>query len=373
MSIELSNFKNIKLGISRFKNIDGVSCYIVSILHILQQIPDLITFIKHDKYKSLITNKITDNNLIDNFIIYELSRVIKASLENDNLKISPYSFKKLIGKKNQIWSDMEHQDSQEFYTFLLTHIEEECGQNIDYISSYNQYSSEFENKNILQLIGISYIHKSESKDYSPLKNLFFGYLVSNIKCSFCFTLSPCFESFLTLPLSIPIMDNTNMNQEFTLEECLNNFINDEQLDNNNLLTCDICRLKNQSIKKIQIWKSPKILVIQLKRFITNMYGTQTMKIVNPIVYPIENLDIYNYFHPDSPYKTKSIYNLIGINIHYHISISVGMINAGHYVSIVKNKYNNKWYLFDDAKKVNEVDINQLQNRNAYLLFYYRNE
>ena len=49
------------IGVSRFKNIDGVSCYMISILHILQQIPILRELIIYDKYMDLIKNKITHN------------------------------------------------------------------------------------------------------------------------------------------------------------------------------------------------------------------------------------------------------------------------------------------------------------------------
>ena len=54
----------------------------------------------------------------------------KCINENDNIKIQPSSFKKLIGKKDSLWNELEHQDSQEFYTFLITKIEEECGNKI---------------------------------------------------------------------------------------------------------------------------------------------------------------------------------------------------------------------------------------------------
>lgn len=367
---------DLELGISRFKNIDGVSCYMVSILHILQQISVLRKFAKYEKYMTLIEDKITDKNKIRNFVVYELSRAIKISLKNDNIKIAPYSFKKLMGKKNSMWADIEHQDSQEFYMYLITKIEEECGQTVEYIPQIiKNEAHSLEHKiniipNILQLLALKYIHKSETKDYSPIKNMFVGYLISNTKCCYCLTNSPCFESFITLPLSIPINKNTYVHSIYGLEECLDNMTKDEQLDINNKLTCDICGLKNQSIKKVQIWKAPQILVIQLKRFITNAFGIQTAKIINPVAYPVYDFNILEYFHPDSPYKENAIYNLIGINIHREIEF--GSINAGHYVSIVKNKYNNKWYVFDDAKEPEELEENEIQNKNAYLLFYYKN-
>lgn len=357
-------------GLSRFKNIDGVSCYMISILHILRQIPSIHKFIKNEKYIKLIEDKITDNSNITNFVVYELARAIKLSLDNDNVRIAPNSFKKLMGKKNSMWAELEHQDSQEFYIYLITKIEEECGQKIEYMPELIETNSSNANIdiNILQLLALKYIHKSEKNDYSLIKNMFIGYLISNTQCYYCLTNSPCFESFITLPLSIPINKNTNINDIFSLEECLNNMIKDEKLDVNNKLLCDICGLKNQSIKKVQIWKAPQILVIQLKRFVVNHYeNIRTVKIINPVMYPIYNFDMSEYFHNDSPYKENALYNLIGINVHRELGI--GSINAGHYISIVKNKYNNKWYVFDDAKIPEELEENEIQNKNAYLLFY----
>jgi ubiquitin carboxyl-terminal hydrolase 8 len=341
----------------------------ISILHILQQIPSIRKFIRKEKYMKFIEDKITNKNNILNFVTYELARAIKLSLDNDNIRIAPYSFKKLMGKKNPMWAEIEHQDSQEFYIYLITKIEEECGQKIDYLPKIIESKSTNDSTNILQLLAINYIQKSENKDYSPIKNMFVGYLISNTQCCYCLTNSPCFESFITLPISIPINKNTDVHTKFHLEGCLHNMIKDEQLDKDNKLTCDICGLKNQSIKKVQIWKAPQILVIQLKRFVTNAFGIQTAKIINPVVYPVYDFNISQFFHPDSPYKENAVYNLIGINVHREIGF--GSINAGHYVSIVKNKYNNKWYVFDDGKDPEELEENEIQNRNAYLLFYYK--
>lgn len=357
------NIMSIELGLSRFKNVDGVSCYMISVLHILQQIPDFTNY--------LINLKNIKKNAGES-VFYELARAIKLSLDNDNIRIAPKSFKKKIAEKDSMWSELEHQDSHEFYTFLMCNIEKEWGHkviSIPNISVTSYDNSETLNNSILKTIAHNYIFQSEKVDYSPFKNLFIGYLISTIKCSICDTNSPCFESFINMSLSIPIKKHTNSNAKYRLEECLDNFINDEQLDKNNLLTCDICGFKNQSFKKIQIWKAPVILVIQLKRFVTNQYGIQTSKIVNPVIYPIDDFDISDYYHPDSPYKNYIKYKLIGVNV--HLGFGISGINAGHYISIVRNRYDNKWYVFDDANSVIEINEDDVQNRNAYLLFYLR--
>jgi len=68
---------------------------------------------------------------------------------------------------------------------------------------------------------------------------------------------------------------------------------------------------------------------------------------------------------------KSKYDLLGINVHeelMHRSTEVG-----HYISAIKNKYNNKWYIFNDSCEPHHLTQNQLQNTNAYMLFYIRKD
>jgi ubiquitin C-terminal hydrolase len=346
---------NIEIGISKFSNLDSTSCYMISILHILQQIPLFCDYIVTKDFFDRIKN--TDEN-----VTFELFRLFKTSLENDNINITPTTFKKVVGQKNDMWLELEHQDSQEFFIFLISTIEEELGKEISYVPN-GIIKDKISNNPLFEICAINYLQTNQQKDFSVIKELFIGTLNSNIICKYCKTISPSFESFITLPLSIPIK------HDITLYDCLNLLIKDEILDKDNMVNCEICGHKNKSIKKFLFWKTPQILVIQLKRFIFNMYGICTSKNTNNIIYPIDNLDLSKYFHPDSPYKNNSKYELIGINC--HIELSNKNINIGHYISIVKNRFNNKWLLFNDSKQ--PVEVSQLQYGNAYLLFYYKKD
>ena len=48
-------------------------------------------------------------------------------------------------------------------------------------------------------------------------------------------------------------------------------------------------------------KTPKILVLHIKRFEINDYGIPVRKITNKVNYPIINLDIEKYINKDSPF------------------------------------------------------------------------
>jgi ubiquitin C-terminal hydrolase len=360
----IDTIPSFKIGISKYNNLDGVSCYIISILHILQQIPCFSNYLINNEYLNSIKHKQS------RLLVHELYKLFKTSYENDNINITPVSFKKLIGQLNPMWSEIQHQDSQEFLIFLISQLEEELGNPIFFVPGKIYKNCELSMNSIfLKMYGLQYLKKNQISDYSIIKQLFIGTLVSNLKCRYCKTISPNFESFITVPLCLPIK---NQYENLSLKDCLDSFTKDEILDIHNMVDCNICGLKNQSIKTILFWKTPKIIILQLKRFIVNNYGEITSKISNNVDYPIKNLNLYNYFHPESPYKNNSVYNLLGVNIHQSIDYH-NNINAGHYISLVKNHYDNQWYIFNDSFEPELKNENDLIDNNAYLLFYYRND
>ena len=103
------------IGVCRFSNIFGVTCYMNSILHILQQLPEFTEYIYTKSFKKNIKweNK-------KDYTIYQLYKLFKMSLSNNNLSIVPKSFKYNIGTKDKRWNEMNYQDSQEFINFLLS-------------------------------------------------------------------------------------------------------------------------------------------------------------------------------------------------------------------------------------------------------------
>lgn len=331
-----------KYGVCKFNNIMGITCYMNSILHILQQIPLFV------KYVTSLTN------LNNNHIIYELNNIFITSHNNDDQIITPINFKKKIGEINNMWDEYNQQDSQEFLNFLISQIEIEIGNKGKFISKFKNINitKNIDKKIVLdKLIGSYNYYNYKINEYSYIKEIFCG-LIKNVKfCSCCNSKTFNYESFNTLPLSL----NNNIKNIY---ECLDMFIINEKLDNYNKLNCTFCGKINNGYTQSLLWKTPKILIIHLKRF--DIKGN---KINTNIDYPIKNLDIIKYFDVNSPYKYNSKYNLLGVNLHY------GTANFGHYTSIIKNMYNNNWYLYNDDNEVLLVNNNNLVNENSYLLFY----
>ena len=111
--------------VSKYQNIHGVTCYMNSILHILQQIEPFIKYLNSELYLDILNSK--DSN--KKWLIIELSELIKLSINNNDSKITPNRFRKCIGLYDDRWLDNIQQDSSDFLGFLLSRLEEEVGIN----------------------------------------------------------------------------------------------------------------------------------------------------------------------------------------------------------------------------------------------------
>ena len=357
-----------KIGICRYNNINGVTCYMNSILHILQQIPIFSDYIFNCNFSQILKDKTTNLEEIKKTVSYELYRLFNISRTRNNMSITPTSFRQCIGNKNDTWTDNIHQDSQEFLNFLISTLEEEIGTPMEFIAGRMHDTNK--NTFITNILAEMAWKKFQAKEYSPLKEMFNGMTMIKTKCNCCSNVSNNFEPFTTLQLPIPVKDSkSEILKEFTLDECFDSLVKEEQLDKNNLYKCDLCGFKNKAFKTSLVWRTPKILIIHIKRFITNN-NNKTQKLINNIKYPLYDLDLSNYISDDSPYKNNSKYNLIGINLHQEFAFFG--TNSGHYTSLVKNRTDNNWYLFNDgAEPIKATKRDHIQNRNAYLLFYYK--
>ena len=121
--------------------------------------------------------------------------------------------------------------------------------------------------------------------------------------------------------------------------------------------CNKCKKHQEVFKKMDIYKSPYYLIIQLKRFkhhntrnsiFGSIYGGDG-KNTTLIEFPIKNLNLSHYIV--GPNSNEGIYDLIGITNHY------GGISFGHYTAYCLN--NGSWYEFFFIKK----EINGFLNRN----------
>ena len=160
------------------------------------------------------------------------------------------------------------------------------------------------------------------------------------------------------------------NKKIDINEWMHLFNEEEILDEENMWRCPNCKKESKCEKKIQIYKAPYYLIIQLKRFNTNICVTeegeniiQENKNNSYVTYPIEDVDLSEYIYSENEEtKGKYLYELYSIIIHR------GEINNGHYIAVCKNK--EKWVKYDD-EKISFVD--EPISGHTYILFYKRKD
>lgn len=147
----------------------------------------------------------------------------------------------------------------------------------------------------------------------------------------------------------------------TLDECLDEFERDEVLSEQDMWYCPRCKEHRRASKKLDLWKTPDILVMHLKRFSSS--GFRRDKLETLVEFPTENLDITSRVLQTEEGKQEK-YDLIGVDCHY------GGLGGGHYTAYAKNFIDGQWYSYNDSS-VSKTTTDRIVDSSAYMLFYRR--
>ena len=166
-------------------------------------------------------------------------------------------------------------------------------------------------------------------------------------------------------LSVRLHPSVKENRSISVNSCLDLFSMEEQLSENDTWFCPKCKKHTRAKKKMEIYKTPQILIIQFKRFSASRWGR--IKVDTQINFPVDGLDLTNYLCPSSPQtsqKEENIYDLCAVINHG------GSLYGGHYTAFAKNFCNYKWYLFNDDS-VSPFDEKEIVSQKAYVCFYMK--
>ena len=190
------------------------------------------------------------------------------------------------------------------------------------------------------------------KDYSEMKDMFYGISVSMISSMDTTQIhsSTC-EVYFTLELPV----SNHMKKMNSIYECLDVFTEEECLQGENAWYNDKTNAHEDVKKKMMFWNFPTILVVCFKRF--SMDGSS--KEIHMIQFP-QDLDLTNYCCGYKPSENQ--YELFGICNHF------GNLETGHYTNFVKT-YDRKWYHCNDEIIQEVKNINHVHTQYAYCLFY----
>lgn len=148
----------------------------------------------------------------------------------------------------------------------------------------------------------------------------------------------------------------------SLEDCLDEFEKEEILSEEDKWYCPKCKEFCRAAKKFDLWRTPDILIVHLKRFSSS--GHRRDKIDATVDFPIEGLDISSRVL-ETEDGQQEVYDLIAVDDH------MGGMGGGHYTAFAKNFEDAGWYKFDDSSVTPVRDTSRMITSHAYLLFYRR--
>ncbi len=256
-----------------------------------------------------------------------------------------HEVKARIGELNRRFAGTDEQDSHEFLTTLLEALHDELMDN-------------YQN--------------------SSIGDLMQGALRSTVKCRLCEQETDTYDSFLSLSLPIPqsaaLGFRSNIIQfmtektlallgfdgqnDITLYSCFENFLASEQLSANGQWFCQKCQQLTDATKRLSLYQLPKVLILQLKRFTSDL--TNDMKITTEI-HIQETLDLEQLVEKKETGQA-AIYDLVAILEH------TGTLASGHYTTFARHLSNRRWYHFNDAH-VRQASLDEALKSDAYVLVY----
>lgn len=139
---------------------------------------------------------------------------------------------------------------------------------------------------------------------------------------------------------------------------------------------------SQAYKTMEIYTTPKILVLHLKRF-KNSSKYFKSKLETLIDFPIDDFEMQEHTKDSHlPQELQAerqssigvIFSVIETSVKYDlyaVSNHFGGLGGGHYTAFARNRYDNEWYNFDDSHVSLITDTTQLITSAAYVLFYAR--
>lgn len=322
----------------------GNTCYFNSALQCLIHTKDLTEYFLSLEYRDDINKEeLKGNGQLVSQAYYNLVK----GLTEEQCIVRPNSFKRIIDILSVRFRGSRQHDSHECLIFILDFLHSSLSYNVKMELNITPPLSNASIKLEQQAFND---YKNYYKDsYSKIVELFHGQFCTVTHCPKCAYASYNFDPFICIPLDL----HENLT---TLESCLSAYTNGELLDNDNLWKCDNCKEEVRANRQTKLWKVPKYLIIQLKRF-----NKQGNKLMYNLQFP-ERLNIKEYVHNEKNSKYK--YDLYGISNH------TGGLNGGHYFSYCKvnNNQGSNWYNFNDAG-VSKIERNSIVTPNAYLLFY----
>ena len=338
----------------------GNSCYLNSTVQCLSQSGLMTRYFVSDAYQKHLNKK---NPLgSGGNVAMAYASLMKKMWSADYSILAPRLLKQTVASFAPQFDNCYQHDCQEFCQFLMDGLHEDLNrvQNKPYVEELEGFGMKDEDAAVESWRKHLLRHDSIVVDHCQ------GMHRSHLTCPRCGRESIKFDVFSSI--SVPLATNKD-GSPVQLEDCLELFMEGEQLDEVNAWYCPNCREHVCALKMIALWSVPDILIIHLKRFTFDTCmssgGMLRSKIDDTVIFPIEGFDLTKHILGPIDPEAPPVYRLFGVSEH-----SGPTANSGHYTATVRNSTDGQWYRCNDSH-VGLTSGEAAITGGAYLLFYKR--
>uniref|UniRef100_A0A8D8YKT5 Ubiquitin carboxyl-terminal hydrolase 48 n=1 Tax=Cacopsylla melanoneura TaxID=428564 RepID=A0A8D8YKT5_9HEMI len=207
--------------------------------------------------------------------------------------------------------------------------------------SYQQDAQEFSKLFLSNFVEEKFSIQSLPHIKNFIKDYFSGEYAYVTKCFACGTETDRPEIFYELVVNLCK----------TLDESVREFLKEELLEGEDQYFCTQCGKKQNAGRRIRLNYLPKVLNLQLMRFVFDR-STGTRKKLNSFIQFPESLDLAAYLGSSSTPQTN--YKLSAVLMHCGSSA-----HSGHYVAHICDTTSGHWYKFND-ETVEKIEGNRLK-------------
>lgn len=324
----------------------GATCYMNTVIQCLGFCPNFLKFIlagNRAKAQTPLANDLKD---------------VYVALWIEQKAIAPHGFLRSLQRQLGTYLNIfEQNDITEFLMLYLDKLNSDLGIEIlvddkDFLALRKRCERQYNNqlyRDLAYQMDVAWL-KTITKEYSPIMDLFYGQLVSQIVCGNCNHIHHNYETYCNLSLPLTCNDNAST----SLADVFAEYFKDELINHaGKEWTCDSCKQSKPSKKSLRLWKNPNILIVSLKRFDYNFIKNTRTVAASP------QLSLEKY----TIHSERKQYHLVAVGNH------MGSMGSGHYNCICKHK-SNKWYAIDDTtvREANTEEVEYVVN-NGYVYFY----
>jgi ubiquitin carboxyl-terminal hydrolase 8 len=338
----------------------GNSCFMNSTIQCLNHMEPLTKYFLQDKYVAELNRK---NPLgSGGNVASAYASLLKKMWNGEYAVIAPRLLKQTVANFAPQFDNCYQHDSHEFCQFLMDGLHEDlnrvkCKPYVDELEGFGMEDQkaaiESWRKHLLR-------HDSIIVDHCQ------GMHRSHLTCPRCGRESIKFDVYSSI--SVPLVP-TKSKSIIKLEDCLEKFMEGEQLDERNAWYCPSCRQHVCALKMIALWTVPDILIIHMKRFTFDTCmtsgGMLRSKMDDTVEFPIDRFDLTKHILGPVDSNAPPVYKLFGVSEHIGPTA-----NSGHYTATVRNSIDNGWYRCNDSH-VGRTSGEASISGGAYLLFYQR--